>query len=395
MPGLAHSGYTAYFTGGNDSDEVKLLKEVSGKWETKYKELNEEYTKQGATLGQIQQEILELRAKSGHFALSTVPESQMGIKELMLKEWNKATDTIKGYRHDIGYTKTNPYSAFSTKAVGTMTTASNITGVSINAIPTIDNQFAVRGRQLVHARDLFRTLNTNTGLYMFLRQNTPTGEGSVSVTPGPGQPKSKIDYDNTMITVNTRYRAGIVDIAAEMEQDIPGMGNYITDELTEDYLRTETFDFLNNLVSSATGSSVIPGGVTVLAEKIPHWVANLEQNNYQVTDMVVRPRLWATLLNTKPSDYGVPGGFLVLPNGDIIFAGVRLVKCSTNAISDSQVLLGDFRKALIVQKSGEGFRVEMFRGHDQGVYNNIVTFRGEARAELAIQRPDAFIVGTA
>jgi hypothetical protein len=122
-------------------------------------------------------------------------------------------------------------------------------------------------------------------------------------------------------------------------------------------------------------------------------VANLESNNYQPTDIVVRPRVWANLLNTKPADYSTPGGFLVLPDGTIIFAGLRLTKCSSNALADDRVLIGDFRKTLITQKAGEGFNVRMFNTHDQAVYANLITFRGEARAEVAVLRPDAFLVG--
>jgi HK97 family phage major capsid protein len=276
-----------------------------------------------------------------------------------------------------------------------MTIASNITGASISAIPTWDNQFAVRGRQMVHFRDLVRTIDTTTGLYIFLRQNIPAGEGSVAATTQPGATKTKRDYDNTMVTVTSRYRAGTVDVAAEMIQDIPGLSQYITEELTEDYLRTESFDFFDSLINAATGSSAVPAGVTVTAERIPHYIANLESNNYQPTDIVVRPRAWANLINTKPADYSTPGGYIVLPDGTILFAGLRLTKCSSNALADDEVLIGDFRKTLITQKAGEGFNVRMFNTHDQAVYANLITFRGEARAEVAILRPDAFLVGGA
>jgi hypothetical protein len=389
FPGLCHAGMTSY-----KSDELVALEKLNEAHQTKYKAFQDDLIEKGATIKQLMDEVEELRAKSGHMKI-TVPDQKMGMKDLLLKEFEaKAASIAKDYRNDT-FTKQAPYAAFSTKAVGTMTTAANITGASISAVPTWSGDFASRGRQLVHARDLIRTINTTTGLYMYMRQNIPAGEGSVAATSQPGATKSKRDYDNTIVTVNAKYRAGTVDMAVEMEQDIPGMGQYVTEELTEDYLRTETFDFMGTLTSAATGATSVPAGVTVLAEKIPHWIANLEQNNYQATDLVVRPRLWATLLNTKPADYSTPGGFVITPMGDIIFAGIRLVKCSTNAMSDDQVFIGDFRKALIVQKAGEGFRVQMFNQHDQAVYNNIITFRGEARAEVAQTRPDAFILGTA
>lgn len=414
--------YDAGAGSGGGSAEVELLKEVNKKvdqikgdyekeintlkqanteavtkqaeYDLKVKELNEELAAKGATLGEIQNQVKELQAKGGRMS-SHVPDEQMGMKQLILKEWEGAAEKVKAFRADIHKTQAGALEILKTKAVGTMTSAASITGTSISVVPTWSNEFATRGRQVVHARDLMRVVQTQTGLFLFMRQNTPTGEGSVGVTAGPGQTKPQIDYDLTMVTVNARYRAGTVDLAAEMQQDIPGLGQFITEELTEDYLRIETFDFIAALKAAATGSTSVPGGVTVTAEKVPHFVANLEQQNYNPDTIVVRPRLWATLLNTKPSDYSVPGGFVITPSGDVIFAGLRLVKCATNALSDTDIMVGDFRKALIVQVAGEGFRVEMFKQHDRAVYNNVITFRGEARAEIAILRPDAFLVGTA
>lgn len=428
QPGLHRMGYAAYKSDGNKSAELELLEKIDEKTEARFKELKEELatkTKElgelkafnteqetkikeyegsvkelngilgdkGATLKQIQEEVKELQAKSGHMKVQ-IAEANMGVKDLFLKEFEaNIANSVKEYRKDIHNNINNGLPVMTTKAVGTMTISSNITGASISAIPTWDNNFAVRGRQLVHFRDLARTINTGTGLYIFLRQNIPAGEGSVAVTTQPGATKTKRDYDNTMITITSRYRAGTVDIATEMLQDIPGLSQYITEELTEDYLRTETFDFFDQLVTSATGSSTLPVATTVTAEKIAYWVANLEQNNYQPDTIVVRPAVWAMLLNTKPQDYSRPGGYLVLPNGDILFAGLRLTKCSTNAIADNKVLIGDFRKTLITQKSGEGFNVRMFNTHSEAVYQNLITFRGEARAEVAILRPDAFVYG--
>ena len=430
MPGVNRFGYAAYKSDGDKSAELEALEKLNTNMETRYKELKDDFalkTKElsdlkafnddqkekiagyettvkelngilgdkGATLKQIQDEVKELQAKAGALKVVT-PESKMGVKDLFQKEFETAAEiAVKEFRPDLHNNVNNALPFMKTKAVGTMTIGSNITGASISAIPTWDNNFAVRGRQLVHFRDLVRTIDTTTGLYIFLRQNIPAGEGSVALTTQPGATKSKRDYDNTMVTVTSRYRAGTVDVAAEMIQDIPGLSQYITEELTEDYLRTESMDFFTTLIDGATGSSAVPAGVTVTAERIPHYIANLESNNYAPTDIVVRPRVWANLLNTKPADYSTPGGFLVLPDGTIIFAGLRLTKTSTNALGDDEVLIGDFRKALITQKAGEGFNVRMFNTHDQAVYANLITFRGEARAEVAVLRPDAFLVGGA
>jgi hypothetical protein len=429
MPGANRIGYAAYKTDGDGkSPELEALEKLNAASETQYKEikekfdlqtkelndlkaantatetkykeyetkvteLNKELSEKGATLGQIQDEVKELMAKSGQMKV-VIPEHKQSVKDLFLKEFEaNAERAVKEFRADLHNNVNTALPFMKTKAVGTMTVAANITGASISAVPTWNNEFAVRGRQLVHFRDLVRTIDTTTGLYMFIRQDIPAGEGSVHATTQPGATKTKRDYDNTLITVTSKYRAGTVDVAAEMIQDIPGLSQYITEELTEDYLRTESMDFFTSLINAATGSSAVPAGVTVPAERIPHYIANLESNNYQPTDIVVRPRVWANLLNTKPSDYSTPGGFVVLPDGTILFAGLRLTKCSSNALADDRTLIGDFRKVLITQKAGEGFNVRMFNTHDQAVYANLITFRGEARAEVAILRPDAFLVG--
>lgn len=427
MPGVNRFGYAAYKSDGK-SPELEMLEKLDTNMETRYKELkdelasktkelaelkaanteaetrykeyeskvtelNKELSEKGATLGQIEEQVKELRAKSGSISVKqNIPQNAIGIQAMLMKEFEENIEKVKAYREDV-HNKNNPLPIFQTKAAGTMTAASNITGVSIDTMPTFATEWAVRGRMRVHFRDLVRTVNTATGSYIFPRQNTPAGDGSVAKTTSQGATKSKRDYDNTLIQVLSKYRAGTVDIANEMVQDIPGITSYITEELTEDYLRTETFDFMSALVDAATGSTSIPGGVTVTAEKIPHYVANLEQQDYSPDTIVVRPRMWATLLNTKPQDYSTPGGFVVLPDGTILFAGLRLTKASTNALADDKILIGDFRKVIIVQKSGEGFRVQMFNQHDQAVYANLTTFRGEARAEVAILRPDAFVYG--
>lgn len=428
QPGAHRMGYAAYKTDGK-SPELEALEKLNEATETKYKEIREQLdlktkeigelttaTKEydakvkeyesavkelntilgdkGCTLKQIQDEVKELQTKSGRIATpKNVPQTAFGIQQMLMKEFEENIEKVKAYRDDV-HNQNNPLPIFQTKAAGTMTAGNNMTGVSIDTFPTFSTDFAVRGRMRVHARDLIRTINTATGSYIFPRQNIPAGDGSVAVTTSQGATKSKRDYDNTLVQVLARYRAGTVDIANEMVQDIPGITQYITEELTEDYLRTETFDFMAALIAAATGSTGLPAGVTVPAERIPHYVANLEQQDYQPDTLIVRPRQWATLLNTKPQDYSTPGGFLVLPSGDILFAGLRLVKMTTNAMTDSEIVIGDFRKALIVQKSGEGFRVQMFNQHDQAVYANLTTFRGECRAELAILRPDAFLRGS-
>lgn len=370
----------AYAEAKKANDEFTKLNQ---KFEAEVKKLNDDGTAKGATIEQILTDVKELQAKSNRIIVTQENQVKSLKHEIAAKMQENHANMTKGrFKFDI--------ELFDTKAAGTMTAANNLTG---STVLTYNLQPAVRGRQAVHMRDLVTTVPSATGTWVFYRQNTPAGEGSFDFQTTHGNAKNQIDYDLTAVTVNAEFLAGYSRIARQMMQDLPFLQTFVNNELMEDYMRTESFKFFDALAGGggATGNSTTSASVTV--EKIIDYIANLEQNNYQPGSIVVRPKLWATILKTKPQDYSIPGGVTISPTGDVMIVGLPLLKCTTNAIPDDKILVGDWSKAAIIQT--EGLSVGQFEQDQDNVIKNLVTVRVESRVGFAILRPDAFVYGNA
>jgi len=356
---------------------VELVK-LNQKLEAEVAKLNADGVTKGATIEQILEDVKEVKAKSNRI-ITTQENRVKSVQEEIAIGFKASFDDVKKgkFKFDIDQ-----------KAAGTMTAANNLTGdvvVSYNLVP------AVRGRQAVHMRDLVSTIPSATGLWQFYRQNTPPGEGSIDFQTTHGNAKNQLDYDLTAVNVTAEFLAGYSRIARQMLQDLPFMQTFVNNELVEDYMRTESFKFFNELAGGggATGSSTTGSSVTV--EKIIDYMTNLMQNNYQPNAIVARPAVWGTVLKTKPADYSIPGGVSISPNGDVLILGIPFVACTTNALPDNKILVGDWSKAAIIQT--EGLSVGMFEQDQDNVIKNLITTRIESRVGFAILRPDAFVYG--
>lgn len=175
--------------------EVKLA-EAKKEYETlnqKYvdevKSLNEDRTKQGATLEEIRKEVLELKAKGGRKGAQADMEKKAA--QLISEAFEEHFEKIKVVGGEV-----KP--RLELKAAGNMTAAANLTGATVaqyNLTP------AVRGRRKINFRDLVPVINSATGTWKFYRENTPVGQGSLAMQTTHGAVKNQLDYALTEVTV--------------------------------------------------------------------------------------------------------------------------------------------------------------------------------------------------
>lgn len=345
------------------------------------KKINTEIAEKGATVAQMLDEIKEIKASKGR-KYTGDGEDVESTRKLLKDAFAENFDQIKAQANE-------PQAShkFKVKAVGNMTASANLTG---NVVATYASQPALRGRRKLHIRDLLNVIPSATGLWKFYRQNIPVGEGSFDFQTTHGNLKEQLDYDFTEVTVTVDYLAGFVRIAKQMLQDLPFMQSFVSNELVEDYLRTEDNKFFGSLYSAATGTA---GTSTVTVEKIIQGIANLEDRDYDVNGIVVTNQVWAKILITKPNDYSIPGGVTITPNGDVAIVGVPVFKTNASNIGNDRILLGDFTKAAIIQT--EGLNVNMYEQDSDNVQRNLITVKAEARVALATLRTDAFTWMTA
>jgi HK97 family phage major capsid protein len=337
------------------------------------KALNEEGAKANKSLEEIRAEVLELKAKGGKFKTSAQEEksTQSMLAEAFLDKFDEIKAVRKGKGADLEL-----------KAVGIMTLTNNSGGA---APSTWAPAVAVRGRRKVNFRDLVRIIPTATGTWKFFQQNAVVGEGAIDVQGSPGGTKANLDYDVTEQTVNVRFIAGFVRFDKGMASDLPFLQNFISSELVEDFKRVETGIFLPRLCNVAAGSPA--SASTPLAEKYIDYIATLMSNDYDPTAIITTAANWATVLKTKPNDYSIPGGLTIDADGNVRFVGIPLL--AQNNMVAGRTLIGDFSKAALVQ--AEGMSVQFFEQDSDNVQKNLITARIEAREDLAVFRPDAFI----
>lgn len=343
-------------------------------------EINNDIAAKGATVKQLQDEMQEFKAKRGR-VYTPDGQEEVSTMQLLKDGFKENFDKIKEQANEP-----KAEHKFKIKNVGNMTAANNLTG---SVVATYASQPALRGRQKVHFRDLVNVIPSATGLWKFYRQNTPVGEGSFDFQTTHAGVKNQLDYDFTEVTVTVDYLAGFVRIAKQMLQDLPFMQTFVSNELVEDYLRTEDLKFFMQIAGAATGNiSNVTSTVTV--EKIIQAIANLGDSDYDPNGIVVTNQVWAKILLTKPNDYSLPAGnaVTVAANGDVSVLGIPVIKVKDTYIGANRVLIGDWTKAAIIQT--EGLNVNMYEQDSDNVQRNLITVKAEARVALAQLRLDAF-----
>lgn len=268
------------------------------------------------------------------------------------------------------------------KAVGTMTLGNNLSG---DGVATYNQRQGLVPAQKINMRDLIPTAVSPTGLYVTYRE---TGtEGSIGVQT-EGSSKSQIDYDLTEVKVVSDYIAGFARFSKQMMFQLPFLQNTLQRMLLRDFYKKENATFFSAVSSAATGSTTTSASVD--AEQLVDWIANQLDANFEASFALVSYAQWADLLKTKPTDYSVPGGFVIDANGNVRIAGVPVIGASW--VTNDKALIIDANYLERVET--EGLRVEFSYEDSNNFEKNLVTARVECFEDINIMRTDAIIYGS-
>jgi hypothetical protein len=268
------------------------------------------------------------------------------------------------------------------KAVGTMTLGNNLSG---DGVATYNSRQGLVPAQKINMRDLIPTAVSPTGLYVTYRE---TGtEGSIGIQT-EGNPKSQIDYDLTEVKVVSDYIAGFARFSKQMMFQLPFLQNTLQRMLLRDFYKKENATFFSAVSSAATGSTTTSASVD--AEQLVDWIANQLDANFEASFALVSYAQWADLLKTKPTDYSVPGGFVIDANGNVRIAGVPVIGASW--VTNDKALIIDANYLERVET--EGLRVEFSYEDSDNFQKNLVTARVECFEDINIMRTDAIIYGS-
>lgn len=363
----------------------KLKKEAADsaqKQEEAVKEIQEKIKASGGEIGEMKtavdtlnKAIDEIKAKQGR--LSVASQENKGFSAQLKDAIIEHKDAFEAYA------KTGKFEKMELKVVGDMTTAVNHTGnVAINQA----NNVPPRGMNRHMMGSILDVIPNGDALqYDYMREVVPTGEGSF----GPqteGDAKTQIDYDTLMISLTLDYEAGFVTTTRQMLKNVRALSSIISRNLQEDFQRRIDTKALNAIAAAATvGSS----SATVTAEAIIDYIVQVDDAGYNANGIVTTGAAWAKVLKTKPSDYSVPGGVVIGPDGTVYIAGIPLYKLQ--GVTASRIYVADWTKAYYVQ--GESFTIRSSDQHSDNFTKNKVTILGEAPIGVAIEAPSAFVFG--
>ena len=270
------------------------------------------------------------------------------------------------------------------KAVGNMTLGNNLTGDQPR-----DYSFTVAAvpGQMLNVADLIQTVVISGGTYTFPRESG--SEGGIG-TQTEGSNKSQIDYDITMVDVNTDFIAGYVTYSKKMANNLPFLESFLPQALRRDYWIEENDNFEAVIAAGVTASTQVITGKNKI-EMLINEVATLEGNNFPTTAIVCTPSDYWDIMKTEKSTgagYGLPGAVTV-DAGQLRINGIPILRA--NWVPANKYIVGDWSRLKKVVT--EGLSVEFSTEDGDNFKQNNITARVECQCALAIERTDALIYG--
>lgn len=307
---------------------------------------------------------LELSLKENHEAiLKDIKNGQFG-RSIDVKEfnWSSFTD-YSGYVTDYLSPIYNPYSTF-------------------------------------HYRDIIPMGSTNASTLSYPKEGATTGAADTWSHTGTGT-ASKPEISPTLApyTVSVNWIAGLIKaVPIDMLEDLPWLTSFLQQKALNELMKAEDLQIQDGSGTgtdldgffTGTNATAYDGSETkmfaMIIDAAYRQVANEFYNAN--TAVISNADKVGILLNTETNaGYNLPQGSVSVVNGNLNFAGLRVV--SNAYLSAGEFLVGDFNQAQFVLRSAP--RLRFFEQNDVDAEKNQIMIRIEERAALAIFSSLAFV----
>ena len=265
-----------------------------------------------------------LEAMQKHLDILDLKSQEKKSSEVTATFESEVVGEIKSNFDNIKNVTKGKSASLELKAVGTMTSAGNITPANA-IVNTYQSGIAMIPGQMLNFSQLVPTVSSATGAYVVYRETV--GEGAIA-TQNDGAVKSQIDFDTAPITYNATYLAGFAKYAKQMAQDLPFLTSWLPTALRREYFIAENARFHTALAAAAT--AVPAGTLGNEIERIIKVIALLEIKNFSANGVVINPADWAKIAITEKSTgagYGLPG-IVTITNGQLAVNGVNVYKAN-------------------------------------------------------------------
>ena len=355
---------------GKSQNEVKSAIEA---FELKNNEVINNQIKEVKESFEVQLKELQNHADTLDVKLQEKSQKEMVKGDAIKSAINENFDSIKAVRKG---------QSVQVKAVGDMTL-----GASLSGDQPRDYNYDVVSvpGQALNVSDLAGSVSISGGTYTFVK--VVKGEGSIGAQT-EGSSKTQIDYDYTMVDVNTDFIAGFARYSKKMANNLPFLESSLPNELRRDYLIAENAAFNAVLAAAATASAVVTGNKI---ERLISEIAVLEGINHIVNGVVISPAdYWSIMVTEKSTGagYGLPG-VVTFDGGVLRISGIPIYKATW--LAADKYFVGDWSRVKKVVT--EGLSLDFSETEGSNFVKNEITARIEAQVALAVEQPSALIFG--
>ena len=355
---------------GKSHDEVKSAIEA---FELKNNEVINNQIKEVKESFEAQLKEMQNHADILDVKLQEKAQKEMVKGDAIKSAINENFDSIKAVRKG---------QAVQVKAVGDMTLGASLTG---DQPRTYNYDVVSVPGQALNVSDLAGSVSISGGTYTFVK--VVKGEGSISAQT-EGSSKTQIDYDYTMVDVNTDFIAGFARYSKKMANNLPFLESSLPNELRRDYFISENAAFNTVLAAAATASTLTTGNSI---ERLIANIAVLEGINHVVNGVVISPAdYWSILVTEKSTGagYGLPG-VVTFDGGVLRISGIPIYKATW--LAANKYYVGDWSRVKKVVT--EGLSLDFSETEGTNFVKNEITARIEAQVALAVEQPSALIFG--
>lgn len=335
------------------------------------------------------------KLKSHNQKLVVEAQKGEGFDEVLHKALQAGSDQINRIGNKKSASETIQ---ITTKAVGTMTTANNITSGAELPRGQYSGKTIEPTLRRMRMRDLFPVFTLEVGFGSLIIPIFSEKEGGVAYQT-EGATKASIDYNTNTKTYTPQTIAGVIDVSRQMLRRIDWLSTYIQRHAIANLL-----NFEDNALMNGDGTGEIEGLTTVIpaytanglaASSTDHYSklvnarAQIKKLRFMPSAVLVDPIDAADLLITKSGsgEFTYPG--LVTSDG-LRLVGMPIIE--TDIVNSLQFVMGDFSQSELFVE--EALTVRMSEESGDNFKKNLVTIRVEESILLANYYANAYLNGT-
>jgi hypothetical protein len=257
--------------------------------------------------------------------------------------------------------------------VKTMTLSGNLTG---DSVATYAPNPAIQPSQSLNFRDLIPTVRSETGLYVYYRENAGLTNNIAAQTEGSD--KGENNYSLTEVKVVNDYLAGFSTFSKQMLKSLPFMTQTLPRMLQRDFFKAENAAFFSTVSAAATGSTTTAETNDLL--QLVDYIGNQKAANFVPSYALVSQQQMGKLLKATIAAgyYAGAGSVIVNPNGGMTIWGVPVISASW--VTNDKVLI--FDSSYLERVEVEGLAIEFSYENGENFQKNLVTARIECYEDI-------------